>query len=166
MNRYERPMIIAYQDTAEGVYLASGGAADNSDTANNIKCDSQYMNGNWQAPDYSGWNGGTRGYRQQFGCLGCPAYTATACGLETHYVDSGYIYKGVMSCHDLVTNFYLKNPYNFSDEFFICAKSTFLQGSITTGLLSALSQSLRNPYATKVIFSLTPLEQNEKLKEW
>ena len=62
-------MIIAYQDTAEGVYLASGGAADNSDTANNIKCDSQYMNGNWQAPDYSGWNGGTRGYRQQFGCL-------------------------------------------------------------------------------------------------
>ena len=24
------------------------------------------------------------------GCLGCPAYTATACGLETHYVDSGY----------------------------------------------------------------------------
>lgn len=29
MNRYERPMIIAYQDTAEGVYLASGGAADN-----------------------------------------------------------------------------------------------------------------------------------------
>ena len=38
-------MIIAYQDTAEGVYLASGGAADNSDTANNIKCDSQYMNG-------------------------------------------------------------------------------------------------------------------------
>lgn len=54
-------MIIAYQDTAEGVYLASGGAADNSDTANNIKCDSQYMNGNWQAPDYSGWNGGTRG---------------------------------------------------------------------------------------------------------
>ena len=34
------------------------------------------------------------------------------------------------------------------------------------GLLSALSQSLRNPYATKVIFSLTPLEQNEKLKEW
>ena len=90
MNRYERPMIIAYQDTAEGVYLASGGAADNSDTANNIKCDSQYMNGNWQAPDYSGWNGGTRGYRQQFGCLGCPAYTATACGLKTHYVDSGY----------------------------------------------------------------------------
>ena len=32
--------------------------------------------------------------------------------------------------------------------------------------MSALSQSLRNPYATKVIFSLTPLEQNEKLKEW
>ena len=90
MNRYEKPMIIAYHDTAEGVYLASGGAADNSDAANNIKCDSRYMNGNWQAPDYSDWNGGTRGYRQQFGCLGCPANTASACGLKTHYVDSGY----------------------------------------------------------------------------
>ena len=74
-------MIIAYQDTAEGVYLASGGAADNSDTANNIKCDSQYMNGNWQAPDYSGWNGGTRGYRQQFGIYSYSLRTQDAlCG--------------------------------------------------------------------------------------
>lgn len=38
MNRYERPTIIAYQDTAEGVYLASGGANDN--VASGIKCDS------------------------------------------------------------------------------------------------------------------------------
>lgn len=70
------------------MYLASGGANDN--VASGIKCDSQYMNGNWQAPEYSSWNGGTRGYRQQFGCLGCPANTASACGLKTHYVDSGY----------------------------------------------------------------------------
>ena len=37
------------------MYLASGGANDN--VAGGIKCDSQYMNGNWQAPDYSSWNG-------------------------------------------------------------------------------------------------------------
>lgn len=53
------------------------------------KCDSIYMQGVWQAPDYSGWQGVTRGYKQQFGCLGCPAYTADACGLQTHYEESG-----------------------------------------------------------------------------
>ena len=48
------------------------------------------MNGVWQAPVYSDWNGTTRGYKQQFGCLGCPANTASGCGLLSHYVDSGY----------------------------------------------------------------------------
>lgn len=77
---YERPVMIRTEELAEGVYLASGG----------IKCDSVYMNGVWQAPDYSDWNGTTRGYKQQFGCLGCPANTASGCGLLSHYVDSGY----------------------------------------------------------------------------
>ena len=61
MKNYERPVMIRTEELAEGVYLASGG----------IKCDSVYMNGVWQAPDYSDWNGTTRGYKQQFGCLGC-----------------------------------------------------------------------------------------------
>ena len=74
------PVMIRTEELAEGVYLASGG----------IKCDSVYMNGVWQAPDYSDWNGTTRGYKQQFGCLGCPANTASGCGLLSHYVDSGY----------------------------------------------------------------------------
>ena len=60
MKNYERPVMIRTEELAEGVYLASGG----------IKCDSVYMNGVWQAPDYSDWNGTTRGYKQQFGCLG------------------------------------------------------------------------------------------------
>ena len=80
MKTYERPVMIRTEELAEGVYLASGG----------IKCDSVYMNGVWQAPDYSDWNGTTRGYKQQFGCLGCPANTASGCGLLSHYVDSGY----------------------------------------------------------------------------
>ena len=82
-----------------------------------------------------------------------------------NYVDSGYIYKGTMSCHDLVTNFTCKNPYNPSDELSIYAKSTFSKGNMTTGLLCALSQSLRNPYAVKVIFSLNPLPMDEELKK-
>ena len=86
MKKYEKPMIVFADGRAEGVYLASGG--DSTEDA--LKCDSKYMQGNWQAPDYSDWNGGTRGYKQQFGCLGCPANTSSACGLKTHYVDSGY----------------------------------------------------------------------------
>lgn len=79
MKIYQKPVISLDSGIAEGVYAASG----------SIKCDSKYMNGIWQAPDYSDWNGGTRGYKQQFGCLGCPAYTESACGLLTHYKDSG-----------------------------------------------------------------------------
>lgn len=84
MREYVKPIITLDSGLAEGVYAASGS------TDNGPKCDSKYMKGEWQAPDYSDWNGGTRGYRQQFGCLGCPAYTENACGLRTHYEDSGH----------------------------------------------------------------------------
>lgn len=84
MKKYEKPVVIENEGLAEGIFMASGDAASGG-----VKCDSKYMNGVWQAPDYSDWAGGTRGYRQQFGCLGCPANTASACGLQTHYPDSG-----------------------------------------------------------------------------
>jgi hypothetical protein len=80
MKLYQKPMILENEQLAEGVYTASGDA---------IQCDSVYMNGVWQAPDYSDWAGGTRGYKQQFGCLGCPANTSNGCGLQTHYEQSG-----------------------------------------------------------------------------
>lgn len=81
MGIYEKPIALADSELAEGVYTASGDG--------DAKCDSQYMKGVWQGPDYSDWNGTTRGYKQQFGCLGCPAYTGNACGLQTHYQESG-----------------------------------------------------------------------------
>lgn len=84
---------------------------------------------------------------------------------ESNYTDAQYIYKGTMDCNDLITNIYCKNPYNESDDIFICAKTTFSLHNTTTGLLTALSQSLRNPYAIKVIFSLNPLPMDEALKE-
>lgn len=88
MNSYETPKVIENQDISEGVYMASGtGTAGNAGGAPG--CDSQYMKGVWQAPDYSDWNGGTRGYKQQFGCLGCPANTANGCGMLSHYIESG-----------------------------------------------------------------------------
>ena len=84
MAKYEKPVIEVNEALAEGVYASSGA----NQTAG-PKCDSIYMNGVWQKPDYSDWGGETRGYKQQFGCLGCPANTGSGCGLLTHYVDSG-----------------------------------------------------------------------------
>lgn len=79
--KYEKPMVIVNNMLAEGVYTASGDLSG--------KCNSVYMNGVWQQPDYSDWGGVDRGYKQQYGCLGCPSYTATGCGLDSHFVDSG-----------------------------------------------------------------------------
>lgn len=83
---YEKPVVLPVEDTAEGVYMASGGIADGGA----LKCDSIYMQGIWQDQDRSAWGEGTRGYKQQFGCLGCPANTDNGCGLLTHYVESDY----------------------------------------------------------------------------
>lgn len=85
MEKYEKPIVIVNNELAEGVYATGSGAANNAPG-----CDSQYMAGTWQGPDNSAWNGKTRGYKQQFGCHGCPAYTGSACGLTTHYVDANY----------------------------------------------------------------------------
>ena len=81
MRNYEKPMVLSNEELAEGIYAASGTAGP--------RCDSIYMQGVWQAQDHSDWAGGTRGYKQQFGCLGCPANTDNGCGLLTHYEDSG-----------------------------------------------------------------------------
>lgn len=83
MSTYQKSVITVTEGLAEGVYAASGAVAGGG-----VKCDSQYMNGNWQKPDYSDWNGINRGYKQQFGCLGCPAYRDTGCGLQSDYIAS------------------------------------------------------------------------------
>lgn len=91
MKNYEKPTIDVCQMRYEGVYAASGDmAASGSNGDGGVKCDSIYMKGVWQAPDYSNWAPGeTRGYKQVFACLGCPANTDSGCGLLTHYVESG-----------------------------------------------------------------------------
>lgn len=87
MEKYEKPLVVVNNELAEGVYATGSGAGTGTGAPG---CDSKYMNGVWQAGDYSDWAGGTRGYKQQFGCLGCPANTGSGCGLQTHYVDSNY----------------------------------------------------------------------------
>ena len=90
MEKYTKPVVLTMDELAEGVYAASGATAGEANADGGIKCDSVYMKGVWQAPDKSNWAPGTtRGYKQQFACLGCPANTDNGCGLQTHYVESG-----------------------------------------------------------------------------
>lgn len=84
---------------------------------------------------------------------------------EVNYTDAQYVYHGIMRCHDSFTNIYCRNPYNASDDIFICARNNFSIKSRTSGLLSALSESLRTPYALKVVISLHPLPMNEELRQ-
>lgn len=85
MKNYEKPIVMANNELSEGVYAASGA------TDNGPKCDSIYMKGVWQKSDYSQWaTGEQRGYKKQFGCLGCPANRHNGCGLQSDYVDSNF----------------------------------------------------------------------------
>ena len=92
MINYEKPVVLISEELAEGVYAASGAVEGNSNAANGgLKCDSVYMMGVWQDQNHETWAPGeTKSYKEQFGCLGCPANTANGCGLLNHYVDSGY----------------------------------------------------------------------------
>ena len=85
MNTYTKPVVLATEELAEGIYAASGATVVK-------ECDSIYMKGVWQGQDTSSWwKDGVeypRGYKQQFGCNGCPAHTDNGCGLADHYEDS------------------------------------------------------------------------------
>lgn len=83
MKNYEKPMVIKVEDVAESVYMASGSKAGSSAP----KCDSKYMNGNWQGQGT--WSNEVT-YKDWYGCIGCPANTANGCGLNSHYADSNY----------------------------------------------------------------------------
>ena len=87
MREYEKPMVQINEGLAESIYLASGTGEPVADS-NGVKCDSAYMKGVWQAPNYSSPK--EAGYKAKFGCMGCPAFRQNACGLQTDYVESGY----------------------------------------------------------------------------
>lgn len=76
MNNYEKPIVVKNEEIAEGVYAASGNGTPG--------CDSRYMNGVYVYPSY-GWD---NPMKEHYGCLGCPAYRATGCGL---LVDQAYL---------------------------------------------------------------------------
>lgn len=85
VKKYEKPLVIVDDGLYEGVYAASGDVTGTESSAPG--CDSQYMNGVWQAPSYD-WSNGTPTYKYNYGCLGCPAYRAEGCGLQ---IDQAYL---------------------------------------------------------------------------
>lgn len=87
-------------------------------------------------------------------------------GIESakNYSKSKFIYNGTISYFESHVTMRMQNPYNDGDRIFIYAKSPFhIQGK-SSGLLLGLSESLRSPTSFKVIFSQTPLKQDDELK--
>jgi hypothetical protein len=87
MKNYEKPMILANEGLAEGVYAASGSVANISTTPSShaADCDSQYMNGIWHEPDYTVQTT----YGERLGCNGCPAFAENYCQLDDYHF-TGY----------------------------------------------------------------------------
>lgn len=86
MTNYEKPVILVNEELAEGVYAASGTNVDSDSTSGNGTpgCDSKYMAGVYQHYQ-GGWN---KTAKEFYGCIGCPAYRETGCGLQ---VDQAYL---------------------------------------------------------------------------
>jgi hypothetical protein len=80
--RYEKPIAIVTGDVAESIYMASG----ETTVSTGEGCNSKYMNGTYQAPDYSN----TQSYYGRFGCNGCPAFRWNGCGIQMEYFWDSY----------------------------------------------------------------------------
>lgn len=85
MKNYKKPVVLANEELAEGVYAASGAVSSSSSSDNNTPgCDSQYMAGVYQHYQ-GGWD---KTVKEFYGCIGCPAYRENGCGLQ---VDQAYL---------------------------------------------------------------------------
>lgn len=71
MEMYKKPIIVSYEELAEGIYAASGNVVGGDAENNEDKkgCQSKYMNGEFKVGNWS--YGDT--YKNRYGCLNCPA---------------------------------------------------------------------------------------------
>lgn len=82
---------------------------------------------------------------------------------ENDHTKCDYLYSGTIAYSDSFTHIMVENMYNSSDKVFIIAKTSFQSKGSTTGLMNAISQSVRNPYAVKVIISPDHLTKDDEL---
>lgn len=76
--KYVRPEVAVLEGMSEGVYMASGDVR---------QCESQYMNGNYKAPEGGKVNGGTYTYGS-LGCRSCPADINYHCAVAAQEYES------------------------------------------------------------------------------
>lgn len=82
------------------------------------------------------------------------AYLYSECSEpETNYKRCKFVYHGTVLYYDFIVYFLLENVYHMGCHDYICAKVPFTHTNTTTGLYTGVSETLRNPAATKVIIS-------------
>lgn len=77
---------------------------------------------------------------------------------KENYKDCKFVYRGKMLCYDFITYFMLENLYHVGCHDYICAKVPFSHAHTTTGLYVGISESIRNPAATRIIISDTLID--------
>lgn len=80
---------------------------------------------------------------------------------KENYKDCKFVYHGKMLCYDFITYFMLENMYHAGCHDYICAKVPFSHANTTSGLYVGISESIRNPAATRVIISDTLIDVDE-----
>ena len=83
MRDYETPMMIVVEESAEGIYMASGKSAD-EDISEDVSglCNSASMKGIFRPANPNGLT-----YLNKFGCQTCPKGNHNGCKLKT----TGYV---------------------------------------------------------------------------
>lgn len=84
---------------------------------------------------------------------------------DSNYTKCDYIYNGTIFYSDTYTHINAENINNSNDKFSIIVKTPFHSRNYTAGLMVAISQFYRNPYAVKVVISQNRLIKNDELVE-
>lgn len=81
------------------------------------------------------------------------------------YSTSNFIYKGDITYFDSFVTIHVNNRLDIKDDVFFYIKSPLWIRSSTTGFMLSFSQTMGMPSLAKVVFSSTPLEDEELLKK-
>ena len=82
-----------------------------------------------------------------------------------YYTHSNFLYNGTLSCDSFSTALLFKNSIHAGDKGFAYIKEPFMTDQKATGILTLMSHRLRNPVSTKILFSLTPIDLDDSLRQ-
>ena len=79
------------------------------------------------------------------------------------YTLANFIYRGQISTYDSFATIHVKNDFALHDDVYFYIKSPLWIRNVTTGFMLSYSQTMGMPSVAKIVFSATPLEENEPL---